>query len=286
MTGWLGPMRDADAQRLVFDFHKGRGIQHRDLRARLDPRLRAAWGIAEAEPLDRVRAIVALRLKAVLDSIGEPELALIVWTAYNVGVTQPPPPLADRYRDLFRRYGRTFSQSTCQRRLDGFHEHLRAGLTRPQQALSEHELRQARYWLDRNVRPDAEEAPAAEAVDRVAELIRILPAPAEHVIQAFLESPGYAPASDDGSLLPTALDAWGSWLFVFTSPELFERYRAATRAKWRKVVRRTGREIVRYAHGCAEPTGVLVNASPRRGSGAKEALPLPPVTVARLAASR
>jgi hypothetical protein len=290
----LTPVRSALAgasRKAALRLHKGLGIQRPDLREQLGPALRALWGAGDGDPVDRVRAVAVLRLKAVLDEIGDCDLAFVIWTAYNLGVVPTSANLGDRLRHL-KLAG--LSDRTCRRRIETFHEHLERSLSRAHPDLGEAELRTAKRWLEHNTPPD--DLPVALPAPRgeVTELLRILSTPeadrapllVSRSIEVFLAGRGFAPAGGDGRALPVELGDWGAWLCVFTDAARLDAYRAVAGPRWRRTVEASGRDFVRDAHDRPEPTGVLINPSARRGADAETAFPLPPIEIARLAGRR
>ncbi|MCR6489413.1 hypothetical protein M8542_42010 [Amycolatopsis sp. OK19-0408] len=284
MTSVLAGASRKSALRL----HKGWGIQRADLREQLGPALRALWGVGDDDPVDRVRAIVVLRLKAVLDEIGDRDLAFVIWTAYNLGSVPVTANLGERLGNL-KLAG--LSDRTCRRRIEVFHEHLERSLGRAHREFGDRELRAASRWLEHNSPPDDLPAVVPAPRGEVTELLRILSTPdAERApllvcrsIEVFLAGRGFAPASGDGRVLPVELGEWGAWLCVFTDAARLDAYRAVAGPRWRRTVEASGRDFVRDAYDRPEPTGVLINPSARRGSDAQTALPLPPIEIARLA---
>jgi hypothetical protein len=241
--------------------------------------------------VDRVRAVVVLRLKAVLDEIGDRDLAFVIWTAYNLGFVPATANLGDRLRHL-KLAG--LSDRTCRRRIEIFHDHLERSLGRAHPGLGEADLRPAKLWLALNTPPDEQLVVVPAPRGEMTELLRILSTPdAERApllvsrsIDVFLAGRGFAPAGGDGRALPVELGAWGAWLCVFTDSARLDAYRAVAGPRWRRTVEASGRDFVRDAHDRPEPTGVLINPSARRGADAETAFPLPPIEIARLAGRR
>jgi len=264
---------------------KGAGLRRSGLRERIGPGLRRIWRIAEHDPASRVRAIAVLRLKAVLDTLGRDDLAFVVWTAYNLGVT----PASDTLEDRLKRLEPEVKKRTGQRRFKEFQDELVNSLLEDQPELEEWELREAERWLEYNIRPTVEPAPRAEPGGEVTDLLRILSTPEEwfpllvsHSIDVFLTGRRHAPAAADGSPLVVELGDRGTWMCVFTERELLDEYRTVTDKRWEKTLTATGRHFVQLAHARPGSTGVLIDPSARRGEGAGTALPLPPVEIARL----
>lgn len=265
--------------------HKGAGLWRPGLREWIGPELRRIWRITEHDPVSRVRAVVVLRLKAVLDALGRDDLAFVVWTAYNLGVT----PASDKLEDRLKRLEPEVKKRTCQRRVKDFLDELENSLLEDQPELEEWELLEAERWLEHNTRPTVEPALRTEPGGEVTKLLSILSSPEEwfprlvsRSIDVFLTGRRHAPAAADGAPLVVDLGERGIWMCVFTERELLDEYRAVTDKRWEKTLTATGRHFVGLAHARPEPTGVLIDPSASRGAGAGTTLPLPPVEIARL----
>jgi hypothetical protein len=268
--------------------HKGAGIRRPDLGERLGHELREIWGITDRDPAGRVRAAVVLRLKPVLDALGDDDLAFVIWTAYNLGVTPSSDTLEGRFKIL---EAADLKKRTCQRRVELFVRLLVQSVAGAQPELADRDLREAQWWLEHNIRPMVEPARRADPGDKVAGYVSVLYTPeaarnsvlVSSGIDAFLAERSYAPAAEDGSLLSAELGDWGAWLCVFTDSGRLGEYRAVAGKRWPRIVTATGSDFVRHAHARSDPTGVLINPDARRGAGVEATLPLPPAEIARLA---
>ena len=104
----------------------------------------------------------------------------------------------------------------------------------------------------------------------------------ERVFSLFRSSQLAVPVDAEGQLLVMQHTTRGAWLCVFTDQERFDEYRTATAAHWPTCAQHTGHDLAVLAAERTVPTGILVNPSPRHGSGADATLPLPPETVVHL----
>ncbi|WP_410674614.1 hypothetical protein [Amycolatopsis sp. cmx-4-68] len=241
---------------------KGAGVRRRNLHADLGPELRRIWHIADDDPPQRVRAIVFLRLTAVLDALADRKLEPVVRTAYNIG----PEPMAGQKGARMASLPRDRTERTYNRWLEQFHQRLADGLGGPQRVLTADEIRRAE-------RRFAHRAPAGNGT--AVTLISAFHCGADDVVTAFLADSWHAPADEDGVPVVVPLAARGSWLCVFPDRNALDDYRSATGAPWRFAVSRPGREFAKCARARPEPTGVLVNPSSARGTGAEAAFSLP-----------
>lgn len=273
------------AKNRVQVIHARAGIWQDGLHGSLEPELCAVWGITRDAAPGRVREIVLLRLKRVLDEFTDASMPEIVWTAYNLGVDQPDAEagMVERVRSLVKTERVGVSERTCTRRFYRYLDRVRESLEAPQPVLTDEELRLASGWLAGNLRPGSEPPESATGTDGLSAAIRGLRAPVPSVVRMFLDGGVCVPTSENGTPLVARLGALGDWLCVFTDIRLFAEYRASTGVHWSQIGHRTGREVVLAAAGRTEPTGVLVNPGPQRGSGIDVALPLPPDEVVRLA---
>ncbi|MDT7726711.1 MAG: hypothetical protein QOI21_3287 [Actinomycetota bacterium] len=265
--------------------HRGTGIWQDDLHGSLGPGLRAIWGVADNATATQVREIVLLRLKSLLDTRTDPKLPVIVWTAYNLGAAPGTTGMVARFNGL-REAGRAgFSERSCTRPFYKFVEALERSLADEHPPLGDADLLTAAGWLAKNIRP--ERGRLSINIGEGAALynaIRALRTPVEEPIRRFLIAPVYGPVTELGTMLPARLGKHGTWLCVFTDEHLLDEYRGAAKTNWR-TARKHGREVVLEAADGPVPTGVLVNPSPRRGTGIDASLPLPPELIARVAAT-
>lgn len=253
----LGPAAAA-AGRL----QKGDGVRRGNLHDHLGPELRRIWHIADDDAPQRVRAIVLLRLKDVLASVGDRNLEPIVFAAYNIGRE----PMAGHKGARLAGLPDGLSVKTYDRRLEPFQRQLAAGLRGRQRVLTEEEIRRAERWFSRH--PSMGNNP-------VAALISGFHCEADEIVRAFLDDSWHAPADESGAPEVVPLGERGSWLCVFPDRNALTDYRTATGAPWRFTVSRSGREFAGCARARPEPTGVFVNPSRTRGSGAEAAFSLP-----------
>ncbi|WP_342364858.1 hypothetical protein [Amycolatopsis alba] len=262
--------------------HARNGLWQDGLSRALGPDLLARWGIGEDADASRVREIVLVRLNRVLAQFSEPELSVIVWTAYNVGAASPDEKsgVVQRLERLVEEGGVDCGLRTCTRRFyEKFLPALEKSLGAVQRPVTDEELDQASRRLAGNSRPGAPE-PAVQ--DGLSAAIRRLRAPVEPVLKMFLDNTVHGPADDDG--VPLAAKPGGiEWFCVFTEEKLLTGYQESTGANWPRTCRWTGRDVVRTAAGRILPTGVLINPSPVVGTGIEATLPLPPEEIARLA---
>src|SRR5947208_9567965 len=104
----------------------------------------------------------------------------------------------------------------------------------------------------------------------------------DDLLALFLRSPIHCPTGSDQQPLSARLGARGDWLCVFTEQRLLDDYRDATGARWPASAVYTGQDLAQLASALPEPTGILINPSPRRGTGTEASLSLPPEIISRV----
>jgi hypothetical protein len=257
------------ATKAAAKLRKGDGVRRAKLHRDLGSDLRGIWHVAEDAPPHRVRAIVFLRLSDVLAALGDPGLEAIVFAAYNIRRE----PMAGQKAARLASLPDGLSEKTYDRRMEPFQQQLAASLQARQRVLEEHEIRRAERWFSR--RPLSADTAATA-------LISGFHREADEIVPVFLDDSWCAPADESGAPEVVPLGPLGTWLCVFPDQATLTGYRTATGAPWRFVVHRSGRELARYARARPEPTGVVVNPSRTRGSGAKAAFSLPHAVLAGL----
>jgi hypothetical protein len=265
--------------------HRGIGIWEDDLHESMGERLRAIWGVPDNATPSRVREIVLLRLKAVLDTQVHPKLFVVVWTTYNLGVPTVSSGMAERLGRLSDDRPVGFSRSSCDRLFRSFLKVAERSLANEHPALEERDLRAAAGYLEANVRPDRGILLGSSSEGAsLHNAIRALRAPADEPIRQFLTTPVHGPVTEAGALQVAELGKHGSWLCVFADKHLLDEYRCAAKANWPRTTRKNGREVILEAAGQTPLVGVLVNPSHQRGTGIEASLPLPPELIKRVAA--
>ncbi|MGW3964879.1 hypothetical protein ACWED2_34030 [Amycolatopsis sp. NPDC005003] len=250
----------------VGKLHKNAGVRVSGLREALGPELREFWGIRDTDPAPRVCAVVYLRLMEVLRSMVEPEpkLERLVHVAYNVEPVPLDRNLAARLENLLGRSSRSF-----QRDLRPFRDELFVSLRTRRRPLAEHDVR------------EAESRFAAGAVRTVPNSpIEGFHLDSAVVVRWFLDRFWCAPADAGHEPVVVDLGARGAWLCVFGDHGALDGYRGAVGCHWPLSVSGTGRELVRTAHRAA--SGLLVNPSRTKGTGAEQAFSLSPSLIAEL----
>ncbi len=248
--------------------HKNAGVRHAGLPAKLGPELRGIWAIEDGDPPLRVCAIVCLRLLAVLDSMVEPKPEL-VHAAYNIGPVPLSANLGTRLDGLPGRSARSHTRD-----LEHFLAALYSSLRTPKPPLAEREITRAQQrFAGRAVPPPPGSDPSP---------IEGFHANADDVVRWFLDQYWCAPADSAHEPIVADLGRRGAWLCVFRDEHTLAGYRDTVGCDWPAGLRATGRDIARRAGDRATPTGLLVDPSSRRGTGAERSFSLPPSLIAEL----
>jgi hypothetical protein len=260
---------------------KGRGIWKENLHDSLRPALRELWSVPVDAMPDRVRQIVIVRLKSLVDVFtSDPHVQTCVWNAYGLGANRNAG-LMERRAALYKRVGRRQSPSTQGRTFDCFLELLLKSVdSAPFPEPTAAELRAARGWLEKNTPPGYPD-PSAEY--ELTAAIRNLDNPVRSVLRSFLESTVHVPVTEAGVLIRAQLEDRGHWLFAFLDEHALAHYRTAAGANWTRIESMLGRDVISEAAHSPTPAGVLINPAPGPDADIDTTLPLPPEIVAELA---
>ncbi|MEU7786921.1 hypothetical protein [Amycolatopsis sp. NPDC049159] len=251
------------AENAASRLHKNAGVRGAGLPGKLGADLRRIWAIETEAPPVRVCAIVCLRLLQVLDSMVEPKPEL-VHAAYNIGPEPLSANLGTRLESLPGRSARSHTRD-----LEHFQEALYLSLRTPKSPFGEREIIRAQQRLaGRTVPPPSP--------------IEGFHANADDVVRWFLDQSWCAPADLAREPIVVDLGPRGAWLCVFRDEHTLAGYRDAVGCHWPSGLQATGREFVGRAGRRATPTGLLVDPSARRGTGAERSFSLPPSLIAEL----
>jgi hypothetical protein len=251
--------------------HKNAGVRRPGLRGELGADLRRIWGIADDDPPQRVCAIVCLRLLDVLGFMVERTMEPIVLAAYNIG---PEPLAGNKGQRLASIPGR--SPRTYERALELFRDEVFLSLRTPKPALPEHRISQAeRRFTGFSAEIGADELPVRSP-------IRGFHTDADQVVRWFLGESWCAPADAVHEPIVLDLGERGAWLCVFSDQGTLDHYRGTVGCGWPLSLRGTGREFAGKVRGRSAPTGLLVDPSPHRGTGAERAFSLSSSLIAQL----
>ncbi len=272
MTGQDRPAEGFDprarvrVENAVGKLHKNAGVRVSGLREALGPELREFWGVGDADPAQRVCAVVYLRLMEVLRSMVEPEpkLERLVHVAYNVEPVPLDRNLAARLENLLGRSARSF-----QRDLKPFRDELFVSLRSRRRPLGEPDIREAE---GRFATGPARTVPSSP--------IEGFHLDSAGVVRWFLDRFWCAPA--DSGHVPAVVDlgARGAWLCAFGDQGALDDYRDTAGCHWPLSVTGTGRELAAVAHRA--DCGLLLNPSSSRGIGAERAFSIPRSLIAEL----
>jgi hypothetical protein len=259
------------AENAASRLHKNAGVRRPGLRGELGADLRRIWGIADDDPPQRVCAIVCLRLLDVLGCMVEPALEPLVLAAYNIG---PEPLAGNKGQRLASIPGR--SPRTYERALELFRDEVFLSLRTPKPALPEQRIGQAeRRFTGFSAEIGSDEPPARSPIHG-------FHTDADQVVRWFLGEYWCAPA--DAVREPIVLDLGerGAWLCLFSDQGTLDHYLGTVGCGWPSSLRGTGREFAGKVRGRSAPTGLLVDPSPHRGTGAERAFSLSPSLITQL----